>query len=79
MKNQLSVQKCLDYDKKHVHEALVKLLQPFGGINAIIKPNVRVLIKPNMLSCKNPERAATTHPSVIEELAKHINRYVENQ
>ena len=70
MNNQLSVQKCLDYDKKHVYEALVELLQPFGGINAIIKPNARVLIKPNMLSCKSPERAATTHPSVIEELAK---------
>ena len=70
MNNHLSVQKCLDYNKKHVNEALIKLLQPFGGIRAIVKPDFTVLIKPNMLSCKSPERAATTHPVVIEELAK---------
>ena len=70
MDNILSVKSCADYSHHSVKEAIISLLNPFGGIAAFVKPGNRVLLKPNMLSCKEPEKAATTHPSILEALAK---------
>ncbi|MDD3148214.1 MAG: DUF362 domain-containing protein [Candidatus Riflebacteria bacterium] len=67
---QLSVQKCSSYQSDAIAAAVSKLLAPLGGIESFVKPGFRVLIKPNMLTCKDPEKAATTHPAVIEEIAR---------
>ncbi|MBU1108324.1 MAG: DUF362 domain-containing protein [Candidatus Riflebacteria bacterium] len=69
-KGTLSLQRCETYDQKLVYNAIQKLLAPLGGIKAFVKPGYRVLLKPNMLSCKEPEKAATTHPAVIEAVAR---------
>ncbi len=53
-----------------VSAAIDFLLAPLGGIAHFVRPGMKVLIKPNMLSCKEPERAATTHPAIIEEVAR---------
>ena len=66
----VALQKCDTYDKKLVADAVKALLEPLGGMKNFVKKNDRVLIKPNMLSCKGPERAATTHPSVIEAVVR---------
>ena len=66
----LSLQKCETYDQHVVSASIKKLLEPLGGIEAFVKPGYRVLLKPNMLSCKEPEQAATTHPAVIEAVAR---------
>lgn len=47
-------------------------LEGIGGIEDLILPGQKVLLKPNMLSAKGPERAITTHPSVIEAAAKMV-------
>ena len=65
----LSIQKCASYEQIKVKEAIIKLLEPLGGIKAFVRSGNKVLIKPNMLTCKEPERAATTHPAVIEAVA----------
>ncbi|HNX74072.1 MAG TPA: DUF362 domain-containing protein [Candidatus Rifleibacterium sp.] len=65
----LSIQKCSSYGQPEVQKALEALLAPLGGIGAFVKQGQQVLIKPNMLTCKEPERAATTHPAVIEAVA----------
>lgn len=71
MKNaMLSLQKCQNYDQEKVDAAVTALLQPLGGIKAFVSPGQKVLLKPNMLSCKDPGKAATTHPAVIEAVAK---------
>lgn len=62
----VSLQKCESYEITAVKSAVKALLEPLGGMKAFVKKGDTVLIKPNMLSCKEPERAATTHPSVIE-------------
>ena len=66
MKTVVSLQKCESYEKQEVTKAIKALLEPLGGMSAFVKKNDKVLVKPNMLSCKEPERAATTHPAVIE-------------
>jgi uncharacterized protein (DUF362 family)/NAD-dependent dihydropyrimidine dehydrogenase PreA subunit len=66
----LSLQKCSGYQQQQVDAAISRLLEPLGGIRNYVKPGQKVLIKPNMLSCKDPGKAATTHPAVIEAVAK---------
>ncbi len=70
MSTKVSLQKCDSYDELEVASAIKALLEPLGTMSAFVKKNDRVLIKPNMLSCKEPERAATTHPSVIKAVVK---------
>lgn len=66
----LSLQKCSTYEQTLVDAAITRLLEPLGGIKAFVRAGHRVLIKPNMLSCKDPDKAATTHPAVIEAVAR---------
>lgn len=40
-----------------------------GGMNRFVRRGQQVLIKPNMLSPQPPERAVTTHPSLVTAVA----------
>lgn len=48
--------------QKQVKLAMQALLDEFGGISEFIKPEDKVLIKPNMLEGLPPDKAVTTHP-----------------
>jgi uncharacterized protein (DUF362 family)/Pyruvate/2-oxoacid:ferredoxin oxidoreductase delta subunit len=61
----ISLHKVATYDPPAVKEGLVRLLDPLGGMRAFVNAGERVLLKPNMLSAKAPERAVTTHPEVV--------------
>ncbi|HEY6837109.1 MAG TPA: DUF362 domain-containing protein [Geobacteraceae bacterium] len=61
----IAIERCTDYDSASVGEALLRLLAPLGGMAAFVKPGERVLLKPNMLSAKPPEKAVTTHPAIL--------------
>ncbi|MDR1433995.1 DUF362 domain-containing protein [Candidatus Endomicrobiellum devescovinae] len=62
--------KCDDYNKANnaVREAVALL----GGISAFIKPSERILIKPNLLSPKDPLKAVTTHPEIVRVIIKLV-------
>ena len=68
MKPQVSLQPLNDYHPERVRAALLKLLDPLGGIGSFVKPGQKVLIKPNMLSGKDPARAVTTHPELVRQM-----------
>ena len=59
---------CADYEPGRVLRAVESALAPFGGINRIVSPGARVLVKINLLSDTPPERAAVTHPAVTRAL-----------
>lgn len=61
----VTLEKVPDYDRQRVKDGLIRLLAPLGGIAAFVHPGERVLIKPNMLLAKAPEKAVTTHPEVL--------------
>ena len=42
-----------------------RLLSPLGGMAAFVRPGLSVLIKPNLLGDRTPDRAMTTHPEVV--------------
>ena len=61
----VSVRKTPDYEPGRVLDAMRACLAPLGGMSAFVKPGQRVFLKPNILGGFAPERAVTTHPSVV--------------
>lgn len=70
MNSQVSIVKCKDYTSALVQEAVKKSLDLLGGITNFIKPQSRVLVKPNLLMAKDPESGITTHPAVVRAVIK---------
>jgi uncharacterized protein (DUF362 family)/NAD-dependent dihydropyrimidine dehydrogenase PreA subunit len=60
------------YEINEVREALSKAVQPFGGLEEIVAPGQKVLIKPNLLAAAAPAEAVTTHPVVIKALVEMV-------
>ncbi|MCK5149246.1 DUF362 domain-containing protein [bacterium] len=69
----VSIVKCHDYDPDHVRSAVDQALTAVGGITAIVKKGQKVLLKPNMLSARKPEKAVTTHPMVLEAMLEQVH------
>lgn len=61
----VSLQRLKTYDPTETLAAIEKLLEPLGGMSAFVKPGQTVLIKPNLLSGKAPDKAVTTHPEIV--------------
>ena len=60
---------CPEYAREDVQRAVDSIFALCGGIEQIIKPGMRVLIKLNLLMKRVPERATTTHPEVARAIA----------
>jgi len=45
------------------------LLEPLGGMSRFIENGDRVLLKVNLLSAREPEKAVTTHPELVRAVA----------
>ncbi len=66
MRSTVSIIKCPSYDEEEVLQALRKSIDLIGGIKSFVSKGNRVLLKPNLLYGKAPEKAVTTHPSIIK-------------
>jgi uncharacterized protein (DUF362 family) len=47
-----------------------KAMESLGGLKAFVKPNQKVVVKPNIGWDCAPERAATTHPGLVARIIK---------
>ena len=65
MPSTVAVVGCSSYDRDGVGRAVRRALDLIGGLSAIIKTGDRVLVEPNLLTARAPERATTTHPEVV--------------
>jgi uncharacterized protein (DUF362 family)/ferredoxin len=72
MKPKVTIVSCPDYASEKVFAALKESIDLLGGIQQFVKPGIRVLIKPNLLSGRPPEKAVTTHPSVVKATIKLV-------
>ncbi|MBO4497823.1 MAG: DUF362 domain-containing protein [Lachnospiraceae bacterium] len=72
-KSRVVVIPCNTYDEEKVYERLKYGLDELGGIGRFIKPEEKVLVKLNLLSAAQPERAVTTHPSVAKAVLRLLN------
>ncbi len=73
-KEVVSIVPCPSYEGGTLGTALDALLEPIGGIERFVRPGQRVLLKPNLLSAKDPSRAVTTHPALVAAVAKLVRR-----
>ena len=74
MKPRVSLRAAASYDRSAIEAALTELLAPLGGMDAFVKPGQKVLLKPNLLSAKLPEKAVTTHPEVVRAVIRLVQR-----
>ena len=72
MGTQVVIKKCGDYTQKNVYNAIKSSVDLLGGIEKYVKGGNRVLLKPNLLTPKPPEAAATTHPEIIRAIARLV-------
>ncbi len=63
--NQVSLQAHTNYDPAAALASMRQLLAPLGGMEAFVKAGQKVLLKPNLLAGRAPEKAVTTHPQVV--------------
>lgn len=64
--------RCQDYEPLQVRRALRQGLDLLDSVEGFVRPGDTVLIKPNMLSAKEPEKAVTTHPEVIAAVGEMV-------
>ena len=70
MNTKVSIVRCSDY--LNVKSAIKEALTLIGGLEKIISPGNRVLLKPNVLAIRPPEDAVTTHPAVVSAICELV-------
>ena len=72
MKNyDVAVVRCKTYDVDAVKPALEEAVNAVNGLD-FVKPGMKIIIKPNLVSFKKPDAAATTHPALLEALVEML-------
>lgn len=66
----VAVIKCENYQLENVYSAIKRGVMLIGGFENCIKKSDKILLKPNMLSAKSADRHVTTHPAILESVAK---------
>jgi uncharacterized protein (DUF362 family)/Pyruvate/2-oxoacid:ferredoxin oxidoreductase delta subunit len=72
MKSLVSIVRCQSYDEEEVLKGLRRSLDLIGGIENFVRKGSRVLLKPNLLYGKAPEKAVTTHPSIVKGIIRIV-------
>lgn len=71
-KETVALVQCADYDRLAVEAAVDRIFDSCGGIESIVRPGQRVLIKVNLLMKRKPEQATTTHPEVARAIVRAV-------
>ncbi len=67
------MRRCETYDYAAVKRAVEQSIADIwgsDGVGKLLKPNAKVLIKPNLLKRAAPEAATTTHPTLVRAVAE---------
>ena len=68
----VSIVRCQSYEEAEVLEKVRQAIASIGGIKNFVKTGDRVLLKPNLLYGKSPEKAVTTHPSIVRAMIQIV-------
>ena len=69
MRTTVSVVKCDDYESERVYQKVKDGLNLLGGIGSFINKGEQVLLKPNFLVGRSPDRCVNTHPAIVRAVA----------
>lgn len=70
----VSLLACDSYDRARMDEVVERHFAAIDPQNTVIRPGMRVLIKPNLLLRRTPEEATTTHPAFVAALARAVTK-----
>jgi uncharacterized protein (DUF362 family)/Pyruvate/2-oxoacid:ferredoxin oxidoreductase delta subunit len=68
----VSIVRAGSYVPADIEQAINSSVELIGGLERFVKPGMRVLLKPNLLSAKGPDRAVTTHPEFVAAVARLV-------
>ncbi|OGW93396.1 MAG: hypothetical protein A3K16_01615 [Omnitrophica bacterium RIFCSPLOWO2_01_FULL_45_24] len=68
----VSIIRCPDYETANVFNAVKRAVDLIGGIDTFVKPGMKVLLKPNLLSARVPDDAVDTHPEVVRAVVRLV-------
>ncbi|MBN1256736.1 MAG: DUF362 domain-containing protein, partial [Planctomycetes bacterium] len=68
----VSLARCAEYNPAMLHQAVSEVLQPFGGMENLVRPGDKVLLKPNLVMGRAPEKAVNTHPAFVQAVAEQV-------
>ena len=68
----VSLMRATSYEQEALHQAMTALLEPLGGMAAIVKPGDRVLLKPNLLTGARPTKECVTRPEIVACVARMV-------
>jgi len=61
---------CGSYEYSEVKKAVERGFALLGGYSVFVRPNEKILLKPNWLSADPPEKCVTTHPAVFKAVSE---------
>src|SRR5659263_368484 len=70
----VSLVKCQDYGNSNIEVAIEKALELVGGIGNYVRSGDNVLLKINLLTGDVPEKAVTTHPSIVRAMIRQVRK-----
>ncbi|MBE7381622.1 MAG: DUF362 domain-containing protein [Leptolyngbya sp. SIO1E4] len=68
----VSLLRAQSYAIDEVTATLQELLAPVGGMEAVVKPGDRVLLKPNLLTGSRPTKECVTRPELVYCVAEQV-------
>jgi len=72
MSTTVSLIRAQSYELNALRTAVEQLLEPLGGMGAIVKPGDRVLLKPNLLTASYPTKECVTRPELVYCVAQLV-------
>jgi uncharacterized protein (DUF362 family)/Pyruvate/2-oxoacid:ferredoxin oxidoreductase delta subunit len=74
LRSRVAIVDCSSYDTDILTQKVQESLALLGGLDRFVKPGMKVLLKPNLISAKQPQRAITTHPAVVAVVAREVRK-----
>lgn len=68
----VAVARCVEYNSNLVKEKINTIVDLIGGFESFINRGDKVVLKVNLLRGSSPEKAVTTHPVLVEEIARKV-------
>ncbi len=70
MKHQVALIPLDTYDQPRTDAAVRQGVELLGGIGKFVRPEEKILLKPNLLARSLPQKAITTHPAVFSAVCR---------
>jgi uncharacterized protein (DUF362 family)/Pyruvate/2-oxoacid:ferredoxin oxidoreductase delta subunit len=74
----VSLVRCLSYAQAEVEAAVKRSIDLLGGIGRFVKPDEKVLIKPNLMTISTPQEGIDTHPEVVRAVIRLVKSVTKN-